>query len=93
MLCTSPTFIAQTSLTKIALNFPREQLQEIIDLVTTPPRDQADLLLLSNAIDDFHDSLGELGSAVSRSLAAAALEIAKIAYPEGPILQNLRAKV
>lgn len=60
-----------------------KQLQEIIDLVTTTPRFQADLQLLSGAIDDFYDSLEELGGAISSSLAAAALEIAKIAYPEG----------
>lgn len=51
--------------------------------MTTLPRSQDDVLLLSSAIDGFHDSLGELGSAISSSLAAAALEIAKIAYPEG----------
>lgn len=52
--------------------------------MTTPPRSQADVLLLSNVIGDFHDSLGELGSAISSSLATVAVEIAKIAYPEGP---------
>ncbi|KAI5846540.1 hypothetical protein DFP73DRAFT_546204 [Morchella snyderi] len=60
-----------------------DELQEIIDLAITAPRTPAlDLPLLSATIDDFHASLPLIGEAISRSLAASALDIAKIAYPE-----------
>lgn len=68
---------------KLVPRLTHTQLQEIIDLAISAPRTPADLPLLSATIDDFHASLPLIGQAISRSLSDSALDIARVAYPEG----------